>query len=293
MCHGRGPESKTPLDAANILADLHRSHAHGREMLKKSKAILSGIFTLPRNLGALNQPNPIPGTMIPKKAAKSSDLHAASLDEVAAILDALGNARLEDDKEVSREYRLKARAAVALQFFAGLRPGEARGARWEDYDGKRLTICQSVWHTYTTTPKTEESAKSVPVIEPMASLREADGNPQAGRSFAGHRESLKHWRYAGHPFLSGEIESTRLDVPALQLVPLKLEDHGIWDPGEEYWGEPGEPIDDWARPIIARGPRPEFEMKQVVPGREPDDLDSDPITESNDLKDAGDARTGY
>src|SRR5215472_16195780 len=169
-------------DAANLLADLHRSFGHGREMLKKSKAILSGIFTLARNLGALNQPNPIPGTMLPKKAAGSSDLHAATPDEVVAILDALENAKIKD-KEITRERRLKARAAVALQFFAGLRPGEARGARWEDYDGKRLAVCQSVWHTHTTTPKTEESAKPVPVIEPLrgllADLREADGNPSS------------------------------------------------------------------------------------------------------------------
>jgi hypothetical protein len=103
----------------------------------------------------------------------------------------------------------------------------------------------------------------------------------------------KLWRYAGHPYLSGEIESTRLDVSALGLVPLRLEDCGIWDPRDEYWGEPGEPIDDWARPIIACGPRPEFEMEQVLPGADPDDLDSDPITESNDLKDAGDTRTAY
>jgi tetratricopeptide (TPR) repeat protein len=103
----------------------------------------------------------------------------------------------------------------------------------------------------------------------------------------------KHWRYAGHAYLSGEIESTRLDVSTLGLVPLRLEDRGIWDPLDEYWGEPDEPIDDWARPIIARGPRPEFEMEQVLPGADLDDPDSDPITESNDLKDAGDARTAY
>ena len=68
--------------------------------------------------------------MIPKTAA--ADLHAASPDEVVAILDALENANVEDE-EISQEHRLKARAAVALQFFAGLRPGEARGASWEDW----------------------------------------------------------------------------------------------------------------------------------------------------------------
>jgi tetratricopeptide (TPR) repeat protein len=98
----------------------------------------------------------------------------------------------------------------------------------------------------------------------------------------------KQWSYARHPYLSGEIESTRLDVAALGLVPLKLEDQGAWSPDEHYWGEQEEPIEEWATPIIARGPRQAFEMEQVVPGRDPDDLESDPICESNDLKDAGD-----
>jgi len=98
----------------------------------------------------------------------------------------------------------------------------------------------------------------------------------------------KQWRFAGHPYLSGEIESIRLDVAALDLVPLQLEDMGMWDPKEHYWGEEDEPIEEWAKPIIARGPRPEFEMEQVLPGADPTDLYSDPITESNDLKDAGD-----
>lgn len=98
----------------------------------------------------------------------------------------------------------------------------------------------------------------------------------------------KQWTYAGHPYLSGEIESSRLDVDALGLVPLKLEGLGLWTPEEHYWGEDDEPIEEWAKPIIARGPRPSFEMEQVVPGRDPVDFDSDPICESNDLKDAGD-----
>jgi len=98
----------------------------------------------------------------------------------------------------------------------------------------------------------------------------------------------KQWSYAGHPYLSGEIESARLDVPALGLVPLRLENRGMWNPDEHYWGEEGEPIEDWAKPIIARGPRPEFVMEQILPGEDPEDFDSDPIIESNDLKDAGD-----
>jgi hypothetical protein len=97
----------------------------------------------------------------------------------------------------------------------------------------------------------------------------------------------KHWRYGGHPYLSGEIESTRLDVAALGLQPLRLREFGVWDPEDHYWGEESEPIEDWAKPIIAHGPRPQFELEQVLPGADPADSLADPITEASDLKHAG------
>ena len=100
----------------------------------------------------------------------------------------------------------------------------------------------------------------------------------------------KQWKYAGTAYLSGLIESTRIEVSALGLVPLKLEDQGDWDPAEEYWGEQGEPIEKWAKPIIVRGPRRRFEMEQVLPLADPDDPFSDPITESNDREQAGDTQ---
>ncbi len=101
----------------------------------------------------------------------------------------------------------------------------------------------------------------------------------------------KQWTYAGHPYLSGEIVSSQLDVEALGVVPLKLEDRGIWTPEEHFWGDDDEPIEAWAKPIIAHGPRRSFEMEQVVPGRDPNDFKADPISEANDLKDAGDPAT--
>ena len=100
----------------------------------------------------------------------------------------------------------------------------------------------------------------------------------------------KQWSYAGHPYLSGEIESIRIDAAALGLVPLRLENMGIWDPKEHYWGEKNDPIEEWAKPIIAWGPRPEFEMEQVLPGADAEDPFSDPITDATDLHDAGDVR---
>lgn len=164
------------VDAANLFIEIHRQHAVGRTTLQHCKRRLSGLFTLARNQGALDSPNPIEGAMIPKKAAPPNKTHAATPDDVMAILDLL---------EKAGEW--KARAAVGLMFFAGLRPGEARGARWEDYTGKRLCVTQSVWHTYTTLPKTqdeEDPASLVPVIDTLAEIlakvRELDCNPASG-----------------------------------------------------------------------------------------------------------------
>jgi len=98
----------------------------------------------------------------------------------------------------------------------------------------------------------------------------------------------KQWRYRGHPYLSGEIKAWLLDIPALGLTPLKLKDRGIWDPKDEYWGEADEPIEEWAKPIRSRGPRPEYEMEQVIPGENPDDPDTDPILEATELRETGD-----
>ena len=68
---------------------------------------------------------------------------------------------------------------------------------------------------------------------------------------------------------------------------------GLWNPLEHYWGEEDEPIEEWAKPIIARGPRQEFEMEQVLPGEDPEDPFSDPITESNERQDSGDGEGAY
>ncbi len=98
----------------------------------------------------------------------------------------------------------------------------------------------------------------------------------------------KAWIHAKHPYLSGDVVSHRVDVFALDLAPLELRDEWPWDPNEQYWGEEGEPLEEWAREIIARGPRPSFEMERVTPGEDPMDWDSDPVIEASDLCAAGD-----
>ena len=99
----------------------------------------------------------------------------------------------------------------------------------------------------------------------------------------------KHWSYAGHPYLSGDVTRTRFDLAALDLIPLRLFGQGMWDPDDEYWVEEDDPLEDWAKEIIARGPRPEYEMEQVVPGKPVDfEIDTDTILQAIERKEAGD-----
>lgn len=103
----------------------------------------------------------------------------------------------------------------------------------------------------------------------------------------------RSWRRGGRTFVEGEIQSVRLDVPALYLTPLKLHEFGLWEPAEEYWGEEGEPIEDWAKPIIARGPRPMYEMEQGCGNDDASTLESDPIGIAVDLHEGGDRRGAW
>lgn len=76
----------------------------------------------------------------------------------------------------------------------------------------------SVWHTHVTTPKTEESSKAVPIIEPLTSiladLREADGNPADGPILRGPSGKV----------LNLDNLSKRVLVPLLKAK--KIEWHG-------------------------------------------------------------------
>jgi integrase len=143
------------VDATNLLADIHRQHGIGRATLRHCKALLSVIFAHAKRAGVLDGENPAQDAGIPRAAEASKPTHAYSASEVFAMLDALQGT---------------AKTAVALIYFCGLRPGEARASKWEDYDGKTLRIRASMWRTHTTSPKTAESVAPVPVAETLADI---------------------------------------------------------------------------------------------------------------------------
>ncbi len=122
----------------------------------------------------------------------------------------------------------KARTAVALMFFAGLRPGEARGICWEHFDGKRLFVTQSVWHKFTTDPKTVDAASPVPVIETLAEilndLRQRDGNPLTGPILRGP---------SGKPMILDNL-SKRVVIPALRRCSICSQQESEHDADHEF-----------------------------------------------------------
>jgi integrase len=147
------------VDATNLLAEIHRTHNLGRATLSHCKGLLSVIFTHAKRSGVLDAPNPVRDAGIPR-SAKSGETHAYSPQEFISMIGALDGV---------------AKTAVALMYLAGLRPAEARGLKWSDYDKKSKTIrvSRSMWRGFITNPKTEESVGSVPVPQVLADILDA------------------------------------------------------------------------------------------------------------------------
>ncbi len=97
----------------------------------------------------------------------------------------------------------------------------------------------------------------------------------------------KVWRHRKTHYMTGEIQSKRIDIPALDLEPLPLNEMWVWDPKEEYWGEQDDPLNRYFKSIIDFGVRESYEMDQIIPFQDPEDFDSDPILEAADFFEYG------
>jgi hypothetical protein len=95
--------------------------------------------------------------------------------------------------------------------FTGVRPGEARGLRWEEWDRAKqhIGVKRSVWHRVVGTTKTKQSERFVAVTdelrEILLDLWKAQGSPIAGYILAGRK---------GQPIILDNM-SKRSIVPAL------------------------------------------------------------------------------
>ncbi|HXP71778.1 MAG TPA: site-specific integrase [Candidatus Dormibacteraeota bacterium] len=148
-----------------LLEDVAAMHTLNTDTVGKVRSILSGIFTYAMAKG--NFPgksasdNPASKAMIPEAATEPKETVAATRDEVKTIL------ALLDADGLTLE-----RAAVALIAYTGVRPGEARGLRWEEWNrtASQIKVTRSIWHAIEGTTKTEQSNRFVTVTDELRTI---------------------------------------------------------------------------------------------------------------------------
>ncbi len=189
---------KRVLDANLRLGQFLPKHGHAlmqtvgkqeggisKTTLQHVKAFLSGAFTHAQRLGAYSgSGNPMRAAQIPA-GRPPRKTYAYSLSEIRAILGVLGDENIL--------------TIVQIAAFTGIREGEIRGLRWEDYDPGRnwehsgtapglLSVNRSIWRQYEGLPKNGETGV-VPVISLLVAqlnrYHALVGSPCSGWMFPG------------------------------------------------------------------------------------------------------------
>ncbi|MGD9200974.1 MAG: cytoplasmic protein [Chitinispirillia bacterium] len=103
----------------------------------------------------------------------------------------------------------------------------------------------------------------------------------------------KIWQFKNTVYLAGSVTDKRIDINALNITPLKIEKQGPFKPDENDLIDDNCVFNKYYIPILAYGNRQEFEMEQVIPFEDPEDLDYDPILEAVEANDSGDIESAY
>jgi integrase len=142
-----------------ILDSITREHALNVGTVAKVRSILHHIFVYAKNTGSIAGDNPAENVLIPEGAKALEPTEAATFADVQAYL------------AVLKEQPL-ARAAVAICALTGVRPGEARGLQWQEWDraNQHIWVNRSVWHREVTTPKTKKSVRPVDVDDQLRGI---------------------------------------------------------------------------------------------------------------------------
>ena len=171
---------------SSLLDDICNMHHMNTKTIGKVRSILSAIFTYAMAKG--NFPgksaseNPASKAMIPESASEPRQTVAASREQVKGILAALKDMPLE-------------RAAVAIVAMLGVRPSEARGLLWRDWNRAKdqIQVARSVWHAIEGTTKTPQSVRllavSAELRDVLLPLWKKQNSPLDGYILAGPRRN--------------------------------------------------------------------------------------------------------
>ena len=179
----------------------HAEQGKGRATLAHIKWMLSGVYEHAIATGVVPK-NPVSDAK-PMKTVDAPNKQARySLAQVLAML------------RILEPLDLRAAVALGLAYFAALRPAEIRGLQWSDVDlaNALLHIRRKVWRKEIGKLKTEQSADTVPLIQPLKSLL-ATLRTQSPDGFI-----LQN--YAGKP-LDVDSLSTRVIAPAMEKAGIE------------------------------------------------------------------------
>src|SRR5215471_12965974 len=138
------------LQTAQLIAVLtkHAKDGKGSRTLSHIKWMLSGVYVYAIADGIVPK-NPVPEAKWLVKVARPEKQAEYSLETVLSMI------------RILEPLDIRAAVAVALAYFAALRPAEIRGLEWADYDGSELAVKRTVWRNKVGETKTEGSASSV------------------------------------------------------------------------------------------------------------------------------------
>jgi integrase len=195
-----GNVTLTQLQTAHVTAVLtqHAKDGKSSRTLSHIKWMLSGVYVFAIARGIVPK-NPVPEAEWLLRVQRSKPQTVYSLETVLTML------------RVLEPLDLRAAVAVALAYFAALRPAEIRGLQWTDYDGAELRVQRTVWKNKVGDTKTAESASAVSVIEPLRSLL----------------EKLREQSADGHILLNSAGNPLSLDSMNIRIITPALEKAGI------------------------------------------------------------------
>jgi integrase len=200
----------------NLYKDKETKTRYGQNTVNKIHSIASEIFNLAIKRGYLN--DTVPPKHNPWKDITKADLPSGPAEQGAAyreneIVTFLRNLDAELGVNEQKDALIRsAQIALALGFWAGLRPSEWVALQWENVDETRGTIkiCESVVNRgHAKRTKTSEN-RVVSYLEPLVPiLREwhkRNGSPKSGLVI--QREGGRH--------ISPSYLSERVNRPELQ-----------------------------------------------------------------------------
>lgn len=134
-------------DVERILRAVADSKSRAKTSLANTRNFLSGAFRYAIRTDRFNAQNPVREAKTPK-GKRPENVSAYTLEQIIAMVNAVDE---------------PAKTVLLVAGLSGLRHGEIRGVRWEDFNGEEFLVQRSAWQSWIGETKTGNVAP-VPVV---------------------------------------------------------------------------------------------------------------------------------